>query len=173
MSTPAVLAEPPSPAPSQAPSQAPAPARHLHAVRSGQVPGDQPPAGPAPETAVAGWATWAGPRVAYRSPRASLPDPRPRAAAAVRVLLEVLAGDRPARQVSPWVSPKVLAGLEQRRAPGRRARHTLLRSVHVAEPVESVAEVTAVVRSGERFRAVALRLEGRDGRWLVTALRVG
>jgi hypothetical protein len=117
------------------------------------------------------------------TPRAALPDPRPRAAAAVRVLLEVLCGDRPTRQIAGLVSPAVLERLERRHPDRFRAepRHCQLRSLHVSEPADCVAEVAAVVfvpstRRGstrERCRAVALRLEGSDGRWTVTALTVG
>jgi hypothetical protein len=109
------------------------------------------------------------------TPRSALPDPGPRAAAAVRVLLEVMVGDRPAYQVAEWVSPALLTSLERRCPAGapRQARRPLLRSLHVSEPAESVAEVAAVISNGPRCRAVALRLEGMDGRWTVTALRVG
>lgn len=110
-----------------------------------------------------------------RTDRSELPAPAPRAAAAVRLLLEVVTGERPVRQVAGWVSPRVLAGLE-RRSPGQRTalgRRPMLRSLRVTEPAEAVAEVSAVVALGERVRAVALRLEGLDGRWTVTALHVG
>lgn len=110
-----------------------------------------------------------------RTARSDLPSPGPRAAAAVRLLLEVVVGERPVRQVASWVSPRVLAGLEHR-SPGQRAalgRRPMLRSLRVTEPADAVAEITAVVTLGERVRAVALRLEGLDGRWTVTALHVG
>ena len=45
--------------------------------------------------------------------------------------------------------------------------------VRVCEPVDGVAEVTAVARRGGRAHAVAARLEGIDGRWRCTALQVG
>jgi hypothetical protein len=35
-----------------------------------------------------------------------------------------------------------------------------------------VAEATVVISDGPRVRAVALRMEGTDGRWRVTALRI-
>ncbi|HVV30684.1 MAG TPA: Rv3235 family protein [Mycobacteriales bacterium] len=110
-----------------------------------------------------------------RTPRRELPDPRPRAAAAVRVLLEVLSGDRPARQVAAWVNLSVLARLEApvRNLTRRMPRRMLLRSLRVSEPTESVVEVTAVVAAAGRARAVALRLEGLDGRWIVTDLCTG
>lgn len=110
-----------------------------------------------------------------RTARCDLPAPGPRAARAVRLLLEVVVGERPVRQVSAWVSPRVLAGLE-RRSPAQRTalgRRPVLRSLRVTEPAEAVAEVSAVVMLGTRARAVALRLEGLDGRWTVTALHVG
>lgn len=118
-----------------------------------------------------------------RTPRAALPDPRPRAAAAVRILLEVLCGDRPTRQVAALVSPAILERLERR--PPRRfraePRRCELRSLHLSEPAECVAEAAAVVfvpptnrgPARARSRAVALRLEGADGRWTVTAFTLG
>jgi hypothetical protein len=91
------------------------------------------------------------------------------------VLLEVLSGDRPARQVAAWVNLSVLARLEApvRNLTRRMPRRMLLRSLRVSEPTESVVEVTAVVAAAGRARAVALRLEGLDGRWIVTDLCTG
>lgn len=110
-----------------------------------------------------------------RTPRHELPDPRPRAAAAVRMLLEVMVGDRPSRQVAGWVSARVLDGLENRSPRQHRSlpRRPILRSLRICEPADGVAEVCAVVETGDRHRAVALRLDGLDGRWTVTALHVG
>lgn len=51
-----------------------------------------------------------------------------------------------------------------------RARVT---SVHLSEPADGVAEACAVVSAGTRGRALAFRLEGLDGRWQCTALRMG
>lgn len=110
-----------------------------------------------------------------RTARSELPAPGTRAATVVRLLLEVVVGERPVRQVAAWVSPRVLAGLEHR-SPAQRTslgRRPMLRSVRVTEPADAVAEVSAVVSLGDRVRAVALRLEGLDGRWTVTALHVG
>jgi hypothetical protein len=45
--------------------------------------------------------------------------------------------------------------------------------VHVAEPADGVAEVAAMVRRGARTTAVAVRLEGLDGRWQCTAVELG
>jgi hypothetical protein len=49
----------------------------------------------------------------------------------------------------------------------------MLHSLHFAEPADGVAEVAAIVRIGDRFRAIALRLEGLDGRWRCVRLQIG
>ncbi|MFC6714722.1 Rv3235 family protein [Branchiibius cervicis] len=46
-------------------------------------------------------------------------------------------------------------------------------SDHACEPADGVAEVCLVVQHEGRVRAVAARLSGVDGRWLVTALQIG
>jgi hypothetical protein len=109
-----------------------------------------------------------------RTPRDELDDPRARAATFVRALLEALAGDRPVAQFLRWTTPSVFDDLEPLVAAraGRPGRISL-RRLYVAEPAPGVAEVTAVVQQGPRAGAMALRLEGLDGRWLVTALQVG
>ena len=43
----------------------------------------------------------------------------------------------------------------------------------MCEPVNGVAEAAVVLQHGSRVRAVALRLEGQDGKWRVTALQIG
>lgn len=112
-----------------------------------------------------------------RTPRAQLPEPGPRAAALVRALLEVLAGDRPAMQLLRWATPDVHEQIVRARraqagAGGGRPWAATLRRVLVSEPADGVAEVSAVVDRGTRSRALALRLEGLDGRWKVTALQL-
>jgi hypothetical protein len=115
------------------------------------------------------------------TPRSALPAPRAAATALVQAVLEILAGRRPLQQVRTLTSEEVydelhdrlaaLSELRKRRGarPGTAAR---LQSVHVDEPTDGVAEVTAVIRAGERRRAVALRLEGVEGRWNCTALHL-
>ena len=46
-------------------------------------------------------------------------------------------------------------------------------SVHVCEPLDGVAEISAVARRAGRAHAVAARLEGIDGRWRCAALQIG
>lgn len=117
-----------------------------------------------------------------QTPRVALPDPRSWSGRFVQALVEVLAGDRPVAQLLRWTNDRVYndvlarvhtlapaAGASQR--PGRD--RAMVRSVHVCEPRDGVAEAAIHVRHGGRSRAVAVRLEGLDGRWRCTALQLG
>lgn len=120
------------------------------------------------------------PAVAERpSGRDELPDPGPWVAQLVQAVLEVLARERPRQQLVRWLAPEVYADLGRHvaaapaptgRAPGL-ARRTVS-SVHVSEPADGVVEASAVAVGGPRARAVAVRLEGWDGRWRCTRLAV-
>jgi hypothetical protein len=114
------------------------------------------------------------------TPRSDLPDPRRWSARLAQGLVEVLAGVRPLPQLAPWVSEEIFAELQPRvraaerrpnRGPGMRVR-AQLRTIRLCEPADGVAEVSAVVQNGNRCRALALRLEGLDGRWRCTALEI-
>lgn len=110
------------------------------------------------------------------SSREDLPDPRAAGRRLFTLTLEALAGRRPLSQVQPLTSPGVYAALTGGRRPRWCATGTaplLLGPVHVCEPVDGVAEVSAVARRSGRAHAVAARLEGIDGRWRCTALQVG
>lgn len=132
-------------------------------------------------TATDGRPPWQPPGGANPGTLATLPPPRLWASRLVQALTEVLAGDRPYRQLMPHLAPRVYAGLERRvtAMPTRTGRTVrapalpLVRSVHVCEPRPGVAEVSTVVRRGPRMAAIALRLEARDGHWVCTALLVG
>ena len=110
--------------------------------------------------------------------RDELPDPRRWAARLAQGVLEVAAGARPTSQLWRWTTQEVLDDVRRRSRPAtvldsqrRRAQvPALVRSVHVCEPADGVAEATAIVQGRLRTRALALRLEGLDGRWLCTAL---
>ncbi|CAN2209960.1 hypothetical protein MCETARE7_00967 [Candidatus Nanopelagicaceae bacterium] len=47
-----------------------------------------------------------------------------------------------------------------------------IRSIHQSEPLDGICESTVTVRFGNRLRAIVIRFEGVDGRWLCTALRL-
>jgi hypothetical protein len=110
------------------------------------------------------------------STRADLPDPRDAGRRVLTTVLEVLAGRRPVGQLSALTAPGVAAAI----AGGRRPRWCtegtapiVLGAVRACEPVDGVAEVSAVARRSGRAHAVAARLEGLDGRWRCTAVQIG
>lgn len=110
-----------------------------------------------------------------RTPISDLPPARPVAHALVQGLLEVLAGVRPVTQLQKGSSPELFAELERTvhgrpRPTGTRPRTGAVRSVHVQERPEGVAEVCATVVRDGRAAAIALRLEGVRGRWCMTEL---
>lgn len=47
-----------------------------------------------------------------------------------------------------------------------------IRSIHQNEPLDGICESTITVRYGDRLRAVVLRFEGVNGKWLCTELRL-
>jgi len=106
----------------------------------------------------------------------TLPDPRWWAGRLVQAAAEVLGGRRPIQQLMPWTSERVYADLARRlrsrSGPLKGPATARVRSVRVSEPRPGVAEVAAVLTQGGRGRAVALRLEGVDGRWRCVVLQV-
>jgi hypothetical protein len=116
----------------------------------------------------------ATPDDAHAAPRSALPDPRAWTLRLSQAVVEVLAGSRPADQLAQHTTLDVLEMLERwtgrlaRQRDGRAAMRPVVASVHVSEPADAVAEACAVVDTGQRRRALALRLEGRRGRWQCT-----
>jgi hypothetical protein len=115
------------------------------------------------------------------TPRSQLPEPSVWAARLVQAFVEVDAGLRPATQLIRWTTTAVHEAMSRRSAslPLRTAHISgrqpgeVVRSVRSSEPVDGVVEVSAVIQRGGhggRCRAMALRLEGIDGRWQCTAL---
>lgn len=91
---------------------------------------------------------------------------------AVRLIVEVLAGTRPAHQLSLVAVPAVCRAVSARggAARGRRIVPPKVLSGRVQRPAPAVAEAAAVVVVAGRVHALALRLEHTRGRWRCTAL---
>jgi len=126
------------------------------------------------------------------TPRGALPDPAGHARALVLALLEVLSGRRPVRQLRPHLTEDAYARLCSRlhraRAAARSVRTSApsgppgqrpvtrtrihIGSTLVCEPADGIAEITVLARVGARTRAIAVRLEGLDGRWRCPVLTV-
>jgi hypothetical protein len=146
------------------------------------------PAGPVlPVAAVAAAAVSPAAAVSQRSAGpAAAADPvaaRPRQLAVV--IVEVLAGVRPGRQLVPLATDRVRAragNLAPLLAAGRRPR---ISRIVMSRPADRVVEMTVVVNFGARSRALAMRFEhaaarpatpgwpARPPRWLCTALEAG
>jgi Family of unknown function (DUF6459) len=131
-------------------------------------PGPRPPAGAAVFADDDFGPTW--------STRSDLPAARDAGRRLITLTLEAMAGRRPLAQLQPMTSVGVFAALSGGRRPRWCAEGTaplVVGPVHVCEPVDGVAEVSAIARRAGRAHAVAARLEGIDGRWRCTALQIG
>jgi hypothetical protein len=120
-------------------------------------------------------------RISAGSPRTHrdlLPDPRPATERLAQAIAEVLAGARPAGQLAGVATLDVLRLLARSAGrlgarPGSPPQRPIVGSVRVTEPCAGVVEACAVINTGDRMRALALRLEGIDGRWRCTAIHLG
>ena len=111
-----------------------------------------------------------------------LPDPQPLLENLTRCVIEILAGARELEQIARWVTDEVYRNLLKRVVISARARRATGRAVHrptisigstsICEPADGVVEAVVIVNSRTRTRAVAVRLEGLDGRWRATAIHV-
>jgi hypothetical protein len=110
---------------------------------------------------------------------------------ALRLILEVVAGRRSSNQLTGLITRRVQRYViaEINRPGERQTRITTnrgsvapargwLRALRVCQPVDGVAEVSAVWRHQGRHRALAARFErhpdiGAPPRWVCTVLRLG
>lgn len=129
------------------------------------------------------------PRGAAPKRPAQAPRPAPRhtqlearARRLVQALVEIVDGDRPVTQLLRMATRNVyddlvarLTSLGAATARGSRVGplSTRVASVHVGQPRSDCAEISARIVQGNRSRALALRLELIDGRWMCSALRWG
>lgn len=107
-----------------------------------------------------------------------LPEVSDWAARLAVALVEVARGGRSAMQVTRWLTPEVFDSMVRRQSRAiRRGRATRrpvgVRGTRVCHLQDGVVEASVAVQDGPRVRAIGLRLEGRDRRWVVTALDMG
>jgi hypothetical protein len=112
---------------------------------------------------------------------ADLPDPVPLLENLATSVIEILLGVRDVQQIARFVTESTYDQLTERALTARRRRamqrHRTVpgfevSSVRACHAADGVVEGAAVVRSAGRTRAVAIRLEGLDGRWRATAVAV-
>ncbi len=116
------------------------------------------------------------------TPTAHLPDATPLLENLTRCVIEILAGARELEQIARWVSDDVYRHLLKRVVIASRARqitggtvrrpHLVVGEPRISEPKDGVIEAVVVVHQRTRSRAVAIRLEGWDGRWRASAINV-
>ena len=85
-------------------------------------------------------------------------------------VVEVWAGRRQPAQLISWCHRAIY--MELLRASGSQKEIGKIKSIHQSEPLDGICESTALIRYGDRLRAVVIRFEGVDGRWLCTALKM-
>jgi hypothetical protein len=83
------------------------------------------------------------------------------------LLVECLAGVRPARQLTPWLSKRGGVHLHRLMPLFTGGHQPRVLRVLTTRPAPGVIEMTMVVVTGPRTRALAVRLEHAD-RWLCT-----
>ncbi|WP_072314156.1 Rv3235 family protein [Agrococcus sp. Marseille-P2731] len=112
---------------------------------------------------------------------ADLPDPTPLLENLARGVIEILLGVREVQQIARWVTEQTFVMLTQRalsakharaRQPQRTVPGFAITSVRACHTADGIVEGAVIVRSAGRTRAVAIRLEGLDGRWRATAIGV-
>ena len=105
-----------------------------------------------------------------------LPDARAWTGRIALALIEVLAGRRPAAQMSKHVNQEVLGRLTRRHRLAVRRGGTSLRTkvlrVRVCQVSDVVIEAAIVCHINGRPSPIAMRAEGVDGRWQVTVLEL-
>ena len=85
-------------------------------------------------------------------------------------VLEIWAGRRqPAQLISKCHRHTYMDLLKQVGSQNEIGR---IRSIHQCEPLDGICESTITVRFGDRLRAMVIRFEGVDQRWLCTELRL-
>jgi Family of unknown function (DUF6459) len=115
-----------------------------------------------------------------RTSTAELPDADVFLRNLTRGVLEVLAGVREVDQLARWLAEDPFRKLVIRTNIAARARsargvpavrpiHAII-SVHQSSPIDGVVEGVVIVQIPTRTRAIAVRLEGMDGRWRATSL---
>ncbi len=104
----------------------------------------------------------------------ALPDPQGWAERIAQAVVEVIGGRRAPQQLLRWTDEPIYRWLVRLAAQGARRplAPSRVRTVRTCKVEDWAFEATAVIDDGRRCRAMALRFEGLDGRWVCTVLQV-
>jgi len=113
---------------------------------------------------------------------AELGDAKPVLAFLAQAVIETLAGVRDLDQSARWLSDSVYQQLRQRSLATKRALleknqpalrpNLVIGKISTFSPRDGVVEGVVIVHNRDRARAVAIRLEGYNGRWRAKSIAV-
>lgn len=85
-------------------------------------------------------------------------------------VLEIWAGRRQPAQLISKLHRQIYMDLLKQ--VGSQKEIGRIKSIHQCQPLDGICESTITVRFGDRLRAMVIRFEGVDQRWLCTELRL-
>jgi hypothetical protein len=88
----------------------------------------------------------------------------------VHSIVEIWAGRRSPRQVESLCHHRIYSELVRQSGTLKGVGH--VRKIHIQEPLDGICEATITIRYENRLRAMLVRFEGIDKRWLCTALNL-
>lgn len=102
------------------------------------------------------------------TPQSELPELRQWVKNFVLRLIEIMSMRRSPQQLARWCHRATFTQLLT--MTNFFERSAKVRKVHIRQPLESLAEVTVTIDTGDRILALVLRFEGIDKRWLCTVI---
>jgi hypothetical protein len=86
----------------------------------------------------------------------------------VHSIVEIWAGRRSPRQVESLCHHRIYSELVRQSGSQKEIGH--VRKIHIQEPLDGICEATITIRYQNKLRAMLVRFEGIDKRWLCTLL---
>ena len=83
-------------------------------------------------------------------------------------VVEIWAGRRSPNQLASQCHHRIFSELVRKSGSQKQVGH--IRKIHIQEPLDGICEATITVRFEDRLRAILVRFEGMDQRWLCTTL---
>lgn len=83
-------------------------------------------------------------------------------------VVEIWAGRRSPTQLVSQCHYKIFSELVRKSGSQKQVGH--IRKIHIQEPLDGICEATITVRYEDRLRAILVRFEGIDKRWICTTL---
>lgn len=104
------------------------------------------------------------------TPQSELPDISHWVRQFVMRLIEILSSRRSPHQLARWCHRKTFQRLLSQTTSFNSTPK--IRKIYIKQPLESLAEITVTITDKDRVRALVLRFEGVDQRWLCTVINL-